>query len=53
MSSVRYLGAGSRVTLRIGDTEVAALVPAGQPLPEQGAEAAIAFDPAALHVMEG
>ncbi len=53
VSSVRYLGAGSRVSVRIGDTEIAALVPAGQPVPEQGAEATIAFDPAALHVMEG
>ena len=53
VTSIRYLGAGSRVALRIGETEVAALVPAGQTVPEQGAEVAIAFDPAALHVMEG
>ena len=53
VTSIRYLGAGSRVALRIGEAEVAALVPAGQTVPEQGAEVAIAFDPAALHVMEG
>jgi putative spermidine/putrescine transport system ATP-binding protein len=53
VTSIRYLGAGSRVALRIGEAEVAALVPAGQAVPEQGAEVAIAFDPAALHVMEG
>lgn len=52
VTAIRYLGAGSRVVLDIGGTEVAALVPAGQPLPGEGAEAAIAFDPTALHVME-
>jgi putative spermidine/putrescine transport system ATP-binding protein len=52
VTAIRYLGAGSRVVLDIGGVEVAALVPAGQPLPGEGAEAAIAFDPSALHVME-
>ncbi len=53
VTAIRYLGAGSRVMLDMGGTEVAALVPTGQPVPETGSEAAIAFDPAALHVMEG
>ena len=29
------------------------LLPAGQPVPEPGATVGLAFDPAALHVMEG
>lgn len=52
VTAVRYLGAGSRVAIDMGGTEIAALVPAGQPLPATGSEAAIAFDPGALHVME-
>ncbi|MFT4150656.1 MAG: ABC transporter ATP-binding protein [Paracoccaceae bacterium] len=51
--AVRYLGAGSRVVLDIGGTELAAMVPAGDPIPEPGTQAAIAFDPSALHVMGG
>lgn len=53
VSAVRYLGAGSRVVLRIGETEVAALVPSGTAIPEPGTEMALSFDPADLHVMEG
>jgi putative spermidine/putrescine transport system ATP-binding protein len=51
VTALRYLGAGTRVALRLGETEVAALIPAGQPLPAEGDTAAIAFDPIALHVM--
>ena len=53
VAAVRYLGAGSRVIVRVGDADLAALVPAGQPVPEPGTAAALAFDPAALHVMGG
>ncbi|MCB6178574.1 ABC transporter ATP-binding protein [Rhodobacter sp. Har01] len=53
VSAVRYLGAGSRVVLRIGEVEVAAYVPAGDPIPDIGSEASPVFAPAALHVMEG
>jgi putative spermidine/putrescine transport system ATP-binding protein len=53
VTALRYLGAGTRVVIRIGDTDIAALVPAGQPVPAEGTTAAIAFDPGALHVMEG
>lgn len=49
----RYLGAGSRVSVALYGTEVSALVPAGQPLPATGATVGLAFDPSALHVMEG
>ncbi len=52
VTAVRYLGAASRVVLDVGGNEIAALVPAGQDLPVQGAEAGIAFEPDALHVME-
>ena len=53
VTSARYLGAGSRVSVALSGTEVAAVLPAGQPVPEQGATVGLAFDPAALHVMEG
>jgi putative spermidine/putrescine transport system ATP-binding protein len=51
VTALRYLGSGTRVVLRMGDTEVAALVPAGEPVPAEGDTAAIAFDPKALHLM--
>ena len=38
--------------MKTGETEIAALVPAGQPLPEVGAATSIAFDAKDLHVME-
>lgn len=53
VTALRYQGSGTRVVLRLGETEVAAFVPAGQPLPEPGHATGIAFDPGALHVMEG
>ncbi|MBD3765194.1 MAG: ABC transporter ATP-binding protein [Rhodobacterales bacterium] len=51
--SHRYLGAGTRVAVQAAGAELTVLVPAGQPLPEPGAEVGLSFDPAALHVMEG
>jgi putative spermidine/putrescine transport system ATP-binding protein len=51
VTAIRYLGAGSRVSVKVAGTEVAALVPSGQPVPEAGAVVGLAFDPAALHVM--
>ena len=53
VTALRYLGAATRVVIRAGETEVAALVPAGQPLPAEGEIRSIAFDPGALHLMEG
>lgn len=50
--AVRYLGAGSRVTLQIGETAVAALVGSKEAVPEIGSVRGIAFAPEALHVME-
>ncbi len=53
VTALRYLGAGSRVTVALGGAEVAALVPSGQAVPTVGATVGLAFDPAALHVMGG
>ncbi len=50
--ALRYLGSGTRVVLDARGTQIAALVPAGHPVPAEGATTAIAFDPGALHVME-
>ncbi len=53
VTALRYLGAATRVVIRAGETEVAALVPAGQPLPAEGEIRSITFDPGTLHLMEG
>lgn len=52
VTALRYLGATTRVVMRVGETDVGALVPTGQPLPEPGSTVAIACDSAALHLME-
>jgi putative spermidine/putrescine transport system ATP-binding protein len=49
--ALRYLGSGTRVVIDANGTEIAALVPAGQPVPAEGSQTAIAFDAAALHLM--
>ncbi|WP_126976839.1 ABC transporter ATP-binding protein [Frigidibacter oleivorans] len=51
--ATRYLGAGSRVVVRLPGTDLAALVPAGQPLPAEGETVGLTFAPADLHPMEG
>ena len=51
--ALRYLGAATRVLIQMGDFEIAALVPTGQALPEQGSTTAIWFDARSLHLMEG
>ena len=53
VTSMRYLGSATRVSLHVGQTEIAALVPAGQSLPEIGATSAFGFAPEALHLMAG
>ena len=53
VTSLRYQGAATRVAVDLMGTEVAALIPAGMPLPEPGQETGISFAPGALHVMEG
>jgi putative spermidine/putrescine transport system ATP-binding protein len=53
VTALRYLGSATRVVLTANGTDIAAMVPAGQPLPTEGQSTAIAFDPTALHLMEG
>jgi putative spermidine/putrescine transport system ATP-binding protein len=52
VTTLRYLGAGTRVLVAAPGAELGVLVPAGQPLPEPGHVVGLGFDPAALHVME-
>jgi putative spermidine/putrescine transport system ATP-binding protein len=49
--ALRYLGSGTRVVLQANGTEIAAMVPAGQPVPAEGDTTAIDFDQSALHLM--
>jgi putative spermidine/putrescine transport system ATP-binding protein len=49
--ALRYLGSGTRVVLQANGTEIAAMVPAGHPVPAEGDTTAIEFDPRALHLM--
>ena len=51
VTALRYLGSGTRVVINAGGTEVAVFVPAGQPVPLQGAQVSLAFDAAALNAM--
>mgnify|MGYP001254093348 FL=1 len=51
VKALRYLGSGTRVVLDANGTEIAAMVPAGQPVPAEGDATAIDFDRAALHLM--
>ncbi len=51
VTALRYLGSGTRVALTTNGTELAAFLPAGQPLPEPGTTARFTFDPSALHLM--
>ena len=53
VTALRYLGTGTRVLLTLNGTDIAAMVPAGQPVPEPGQASAISFAPGALHVMAG
>jgi putative spermidine/putrescine transport system ATP-binding protein len=53
VTGLRYLGATTRATVDTHGTEIAVMVPAGQPVPAPGTPAGLTFDPAALHVMEG
>ncbi len=52
VTALRYLGATTRVVVKAHDTELAALIPAGQPLPDPGASIRLGFDPQHLHLME-
>ena len=52
VTALRYLGAATRVVLQAEGSEIAALVPTGQPLPEPGTICGFAFDPGALYLMD-
>jgi putative spermidine/putrescine transport system ATP-binding protein len=52
VTSLRYLGSGTRVTIAAPGADIGVFVPAGQPLPAPGDTKGIAFPPSALHVME-
>jgi putative spermidine/putrescine transport system ATP-binding protein len=51
VTALRYVGSATRVVIDAQGTALAALVPAGEPVPEPGATTAIAFDRTALHLM--
>jgi len=51
VTSLRYLGAATRVQVITADTEIGLLIPAGQPLPSPGDSIRLTFDRAALHLM--
>jgi putative spermidine/putrescine transport system ATP-binding protein len=52
VTTLRYLGSGTRVVVDVAGAEVGVLVPAGQPLPDHGASVGLGFDLRDLHVME-
>ncbi len=52
VTSLRYLGAGNRVTITTKGQDVSTLLPTGTPAPEPGSVLTLAFDPGALHVMD-
>lgn len=51
VTALRYLGSGTRVVIEADGSEIAALVPAGQPVPAEGEISAFTFEPSALHLM--
>ena len=53
VTGTRFLGAGTRLTVATFGTEVAILMPAGQSVPALGDTVGLAFEPVALHVMDG
>ncbi len=52
VTSLRYLGAGTRVTVSVEGEELGVLVPAGQVAPDAGVDVGLAFAPDALHLMD-
>jgi putative spermidine/putrescine transport system ATP-binding protein len=47
--ATRYLGAGTRVAVALDGAELAAIVPAGAPVPEPGARVGLVWEPGALN----
>jgi putative spermidine/putrescine transport system ATP-binding protein len=52
VATLRYLGAGTKITVRVGPDEIAAFLPAGADVPQIGATVGLQFPKAALHLME-
>jgi putative spermidine/putrescine transport system ATP-binding protein len=53
VTGLRYLGAGTRVTIAAAGTEIGVFVPAGDTVPDPGQTVGLTFAPDALHVMGG
>ncbi|MGC4023710.1 MAG: ABC transporter ATP-binding protein [Mesorhizobium sp.] len=51
--ALNYLGASTRVGLDINGLRLHAMIPAGQPLPEQGERVTISFNREQIHLMDG
>ena len=52
VTAIRYLGAGHRISLTAQGTDIAAILPAGQSLPEPGSKIRLGYAPGALHIMD-
>jgi putative spermidine/putrescine transport system ATP-binding protein len=52
VTSLRYLGAGTRVTIATPGVQISAIIPTGTPLPHPGEVAGLSFAPETLHIME-
>jgi putative spermidine/putrescine transport system ATP-binding protein len=52
VTTLRYLGAGTRAVITAQGTDIAVLIPSDQRVPIVGQPLGLAFDPGALHVME-
>lgn len=52
VTSLRYLGAGTKVGVNIGGMEISAIAPAGAAVPEPGSRVGLDWAPGALHPME-
>ncbi len=51
VTTSRYLGAGTRIGVMVGETEIAALLPTGTAVPAQGSDVGLTWDQDALHLM--
>jgi putative spermidine/putrescine transport system ATP-binding protein len=52
VTALRYLGAGTRVVVAVPGGELSVFLNKGVPVPEQGSEVGLNWDPQAMHVME-
>jgi putative spermidine/putrescine transport system ATP-binding protein len=52
VAGLRYLGSGTRITVRAGAAELAVLLPAGTVLPNPGDSVGLGFAAGSLHVMD-